>query len=31
MERAEACRDLARFDEACALLLPRLIELDRRR
>ena len=30
-ERAEACRDLARLDEACALLLPRLIEIDRRR
>ena len=30
-ERAEACRDLARLDEACALLLPRLIEVDRRR
>ena len=30
-QRAGACRDLARFDEACALLLPHLIEVDRRR
>lgn len=30
-ERAEACRQLARLDEACALLLPRLVEVDRKR
>jgi hypothetical protein len=30
-ERADACRQLARLDEACSLLLPRLVELDRRR
>jgi len=30
-ERADACRQLARLDEACALLLPRLVELDRKR
>ncbi len=30
-ERAEACRQLARLDEACALLLPRLVEVDKRR
>lgn len=30
-ERAAACRDLARLDEAAALLLPRLFELERRR
>lgn len=30
-ERAEACRQLARLDEACALLLPRLVEIDKRR
>jgi hypothetical protein len=30
-ERAAACRDLARLDEAAALLLPRLFEIERRR
>ena len=30
-ERADACRQLARLDEACSLLLPRLVALDRRR
>jgi hypothetical protein len=30
-ERAEACRQLARLDEACALLLPRLVDVDRKR
>jgi hypothetical protein len=30
-ERAAACRDLARLEEAAALLLPRLFEIDRRR
>lgn len=30
-DRADACRQLARLDEACALLLPRLVELDRKR
>jgi len=29
-ERASACRDLARLDEAAALLLPRLFEVERR-
>jgi hypothetical protein len=29
--RADACRALARLDDAAALLLPRLIEADRRR
>jgi hypothetical protein len=27
--RAAACRDLARLDDACALLVPRLVDLDR--
>jgi len=30
-ERASACRDLARLEEAAALLLPRLFEIERRR
>ena len=30
LERAEAARALARLDEACARLLPRLLDLDRR-
>jgi hypothetical protein len=30
-ERAAACRDLARIEEAAALLLPRLFEIERRR
>jgi hypothetical protein len=30
-ERAAACRDLARLDDAAALLLPRLFEIERRR
>lgn len=30
-DRAEACRQLARLDDACALLLPRLVEVDRKR
>jgi hypothetical protein len=30
-ERADACRQLARLDEACALLLPRLVDIDKRR
>lgn len=30
-ERATACRDLARVQEAAALLLPRLFEVERRR
>ncbi len=30
-ERADACRQLARLDEACALLLPRLVDVDRKR
>ncbi len=30
-ERAAACRDLARFEEAAALLLPRLFDVERRR
>jgi hypothetical protein len=29
--RADACRSLARLDDATALLLPRLLEADRRR
>ncbi|HKE16160.1 MAG TPA: hypothetical protein VKB80_14890 [Kofleriaceae bacterium] len=29
--RAEACRDLARMEEAAALLLPRLFEIERQR
>lgn len=29
--RAAACRDLARLDDACSLLAPRLCDLDRRR
>lgn len=29
--RADSCRRLARFDEACARLLPRLIDVQRRR
>lgn len=29
-ERASACRDLARIEEAAALLLPRLFEVERR-
>jgi hypothetical protein len=30
-ERADACRRLARLDDACALLLPRLVDIDRKR
>jgi hypothetical protein len=30
-ERASACRDLARVEEAAALLLPRLFDVERRR
>ena len=30
-ERADACRQLARLDEACALLLPRLVDVDKKR
>jgi len=30
-ERAEASRQLARLDDACALLLPRLVDVDKRR
>ena len=30
-ERADACRQLARLDEACALLLPRLVDVDTKR
>jgi hypothetical protein len=30
-ERAAACRDLSRLEEAAALLLPRLFEVERRR
>jgi hypothetical protein len=30
-ERAEACRHLARLDDACSLLLPRLVDIDKRR
>ena len=29
-DRAETCRQLARLDEACALLLPRLVDVDKR-
>jgi hypothetical protein len=31
VDRAGACRDLARLQEAAALLLPRLFEIERRR
>jgi len=30
-DRAEACRQLARLDDACAVLLPRLVDVDRKR
>jgi hypothetical protein len=30
-DRAEACRQLARLDDACALLLPKLVEVDKKR
>ena len=30
-DRAAACRDLARLDDACSLLAPRLCDLDQRR
>ncbi len=30
-DRAEACRQLARLDDACAVLLPKLVDVDKRR
>jgi len=30
-ERADACRQLARLDEACSVLLPRLVDVEKKR